>query len=160
LASSLRPFVLAEVCGAAAGAEVRSLPAARSLELNKLWKKLCRTSCCGCGPLGGLVVAPGFEEGGGRLLGATFCCTLSPASPVGLPEGRFGCFRCSGTGLVVFEGEFVELSISLRTRSTLGMLKLLLPRGPTIPAGAPVVRSVGFRNEARGSRSAFFEFSS
>lgn len=106
------------------------------------------------------MVAPVFEEGRGRWLGATFCCTLSPASPAGLPEGRFEYFRCSGTGLVVFEGEIVELSISLRTRSTLGMLKLLLPRGPTIPAGAPVVRSVGFRNEARGSLSAFFEFSS
>ena len=53
----------------------------------------------------------------------------------------------------------IPLSISLKARSTLGRLKLLLPKGPTIPADAPAY-SAGFRNAPRGSLSDFFEFSS
>ena len=53
----------------------------------------------------------------------------------------------------------IPLSISLKARSTLGRLKLLLPKGPTIPAAAPA-KSVGFRNAPRGSLSDFFEYSS
>ena len=56
----------------------------------------------------------------------------------------------------VFAGP-IPLSISLKARSTLGRLKLLLPKGPTIPAAA---KSVGFRNAPRGSLSDFFEDSS
>jgi hypothetical protein len=51
----------------------------------------------------------------------------------------------------------IPASISLRARSTVGRLKLLLPSGPTIPAAAV---SVGFRKAPRGSRSGFLAFSS
>ena len=60
---------------------------------------------------------------------------------------------------VVFAGP-IQLSVSLKARSTLGRLKLLLPKGPTIPAATPA-KSVGFRDDApRGSLSDFFEYSS
>lgn len=143
--------------GGCAGDAFLSLPLARSLELNKLWKKLCRTSCWGWGPPVGLA---GFAEVGLRLLFGTFVGALSPAMPADLPGGRLESLRGSTVRFAIFADEILEFSISLSTRSTLGMLKLLLPRGPTIPAGAPVVKSVGFRKEARGSLSAFFEFSS
>lgn len=157
LASSAWPFVFPVDCVAA---KFRSLPPARSFELNRLWKKFCKTSCCVCAPPVGLVAEEGLVDVGTRVDGGIFVDALSPASPVGLPGGRFANLRGSTAGLAVFVGVMDEFSISLSTRSTLGILKLLLPRGPTIPAGAPVVRSVGFRNEARGSLSAFFEFSS
>lgn len=108
----------------------------------------------------GLVAEGGFDDAGIRVDGGTLVDALSPAIPAGLPGGRFGNLRGSAAWLTGFEGVIVEFSMSLSTRSTWGMLKLLLPRGPTIPTGAPVVRSVGFRKEARGSLSAFFELSS
>ena len=61
--------------------------------------------------------------------------------------------------IAVVDATPIPLSISLRARSTLGKLKLLLPKGPTMPAEAPA-NSAGFRNAPRGSLSGFFEFSS
>ena len=58
--------------------------------------------------------------------------------------------------IAVVDAAPIPLSISLKARSTFGRLKLLLPKGPTIPAET----SAGFRNAPRGSLSGFFEFSS
>jgi len=145
------------------GAAVRppatdGLPPPLSFVLSKLKKKFCNTSCCVC-PAGGLAdppivgdvgalpvvdAAPTAVNPGGRPLGA----------PVALPV-----LRAVSAVAPIPPGPPIPISISVKARSTFGIVKLLLPRGPTIPAAA-LVRSAGFRNAPRGSLSGFFAFSS
>ena len=80
----------------------------------------------------------------------------SPGRPAALPVSLLVVVAPS---IVVVDAAPIPLSISLRARSTLGRLKLPLPKGPTIPAEAPA-NSAGSRNAPRGSLSDFFEFSS
>ena len=76
-------------------------------------------------------------------------------------QSSCACFASSKSSSSTFDSRCIcrsdSASISLKARSTLGRLKLLLPKGPTIPAAA---KSVGFRNAPRGSLSDFFEYSS
>jgi hypothetical protein len=51
-------------------------------------------------------------------------------------------------------------SISTKARSTVGRLKLLLPKGPTTPAPVRFDGSVGVRNVCLGSRSELFALDS
>lgn len=141
---------------AAAARDAAALAPARSLELNKLWKKFCNTSCCVCPPVElddelrvGDVVRPAVDApapptadnpGVGRALPLDRRREASP-------------FTLAFNALPLPK----PVSISASAFSTFGRLKLLLPRGPTIPA---VAVSAGLRNAPRGSRSGFFEFSS
>jgi hypothetical protein len=148
------PFVLGGevlVCAAA-------LAPARSLELSKLWKKFCKTSCCVCPPTGL------GEFAVGEIGGLPRCVPLAAAGPppvvnvdaTGLVprESR----RSAAVVPVTLEPRFAPTapappltpaSISVSARSTFGRLKLLLPNGPTMPAAA--FSSNGLRNALRGS---------
>jgi len=157
LASSVPPglpFDLGNEGAAAVARDAAALAPARSLALNKLWKKLCNTSCCACPPdeLGDEL---NVGDAGVRLV-------VEPAAPptAGNPDvGRAPPLdrrRVASPFTLAFSA-LVPPSISASAFSTFGRLKLLLPRGPTMPA---VAVSVGLRNAPRGSRSGFFEFSS
>lgn len=160
------PSSAAGAAGGGGGGGLEVLLAAReadepplflSLELSKLWKKFCRTSCCVCPPAPGLGDVDNVgDDACDRPLGAPAPGTDSP--PVGRFALRLRPLRASGPAEEPSdEGPPVPPSISVSARSTLGSVKLLLPIGPTTPAEG---FSVGFRKDARGSRSAFFEFSS
>ena len=130
--------------------------------LSKLWKKFCKTSCWDC-PAPGLGLPVLVADGGtGERTPLPLASEdevpngTSPAGRLALPVS----FLVAGDPSIAVVGPApIPLSISLRARSTLGRLKLLLPKGPTIPAEAPA-KSAGFRKAPRGSLSDFFEFSS
>ena len=137
--------------------DVAVVPVALSFELNKLWKKFCRTSCC--------VWPPGVGLGDEDNVGDD-TCDLDPGAPTpgtdkldaGRVVLRLSGFLVSAPALIPSgAGPPTAPSISVRARSTFGRLKLLLPMGPTIPADAV---SLGLRNAPRGSRFGFFAFSS
>ena len=136
--------------------EAAALAPARSLELSRLWKKFCSTSCCVWPPVA-LCDELSVDDAGVRpLAGAPAPPTvLSPdvGRPLPLDKRR----EASPFTLAFSPPPPTPDSISASAFSTFGRLKLLLPSGPTMPA---VAVSAGLRNAPRGSRSGFFEFSS
>ena len=142
---------------APAARDAAALAPARSLELNKLWKKFCNTSCCVCPPVE-LCDALRVGDAGVRPV-------VDVPAPPGADNPDVGRAppldrrREASPFTLAFNAPLPPnpVSISASAFSTFGRLKLLLPSGPTIPA---VAVSVGLRNAPRGSRSGFFEFSS
>jgi len=135
---------------------------------SKLWKKFCKTSCCVCPPAPGLG-APGpvgvtGERADEILVGDDEVPNADRADgrpvevvvAIGLAASLRAAAAVSPKPVDVPP---IPVSISLNALSTFGRLKLLLPRGPTIPAAAPA-KSCGFLKAPRGSLSDFFEFSS
>lgn len=126
------------------------------MELNKLWKKFCSTSCCVCPPV---------ELGDGLKVGDVVRPEVDAPAPPTADNPDVGRVppldrrRAASPFTLAFNAlpPPKPVSISASAFSTFGRLKLLLPRGPTIPA---VAVSAGLRNAPRGSRSGFFEFSS
>ena len=145
------------------GVAVRPLAAAGlapplSFVLSKLKKKFCNTSCCVC-PAGGLPDLPVVGDVGTLPVADPAPTDVNPGgrplwAPVVLPVLR----TASGVAPMP-PGPPIPISISVKARSTFGIVKLLLPRGPTMPAAA-LVKSAGFRKAPRGSLSGFFAFSS
>ena len=159
-----------------------ALAAFLSFVLNKLWKKFCKTSCWLCPPPPpGLGATPLDEDEGETGERAEFVGvddappkgdkpawrTVGPAPDAVLPV-RPGASRVETPrppppppplSPPSPEGPPTPDSISLSARSTFGRLKLLLPKGPTMPAEAPA-KSWGFLNAPRGSLSDFLAFSS
>lgn len=153
------PLVLPLASGAArppAAAAAAPAPAL-SFELSKLWKKFWSTSCWVWPPVGLGDPTMGAGDVGERTLVEA---VPTGARPGGRPLDAAGLRVDLRAGSVAAAGPPpMPTSISVRARSTLGKLKLLLPSGPTIPAAA-AVRSAGLRKAPRGSRSGFFAFSS
>lgn len=131
-----------------------------SLELRRLWKKFCRTSCWVC-PLVGLGVVESVGDETGERPGAPPAPGTLRLPAAGRPDERPAPLRDGSPLTLAPSADEVErlspLSISVNAFSTFGRLKLLLPMGPTIPA---VEFSVGFLKAPLGSRSALLEFSS
>ena len=141
-----------------------ALAPGRSFELSRLWKKLCSNSCCVCPPFVGLgVPVAGAGDVGVRPAPCVGDNPEVPSveRPVGLPGAavRPAGARRGAPSVEIGGGPPIPVSISDKARTTFGRSKLLLPRGPTIPAEAPAI-SAGFRKGPRGSRSDFLEFSS
>ena len=172
------PFVLVIAAGNAAALLFDAFAAFRSFVLNKLWKKFCRTSCWLCPPPPPGLGATPLDEDEGEI------GERAELEGVDVPKGDKPAGRTAGPApdavLPVLPGASrVEDprppppppplspspegpppdSISLSARSTFGRLKLLLPKGPTMPAEAPA-KSWGFLNAPRGSLSDFLAFSS
>ena len=130
-----------------------ALPAAapEDFELSKLWKNVCKISCC-VGPASVGVDGIVGEDACDRafVLGP---CAARPVAD-GLVLARLASFRAASAPA---DAPPTPLSISVSARSTLGRLKLLLPIGPTTPAAA---FSTGVLKAPRGSRSVFLAFSS
>jgi hypothetical protein len=135
--------------------------ATRSFEVNKLWKKFCRTSCCVC-PLVG--VGPRDDDDAGNAVGdvggspsggdvATADNIVGGCLPVALPDtlrvGSTPAIAPTPPAPAPPTTPLPPPSISDKARSMLGRLKLLLHIGPTIPAAAP--KSIGLRNAPRRS---------
>ena len=133
---------------------------------SKLWKKFCKTSCCVCPPAPGLGAPETLGVTGERVAEIPVGEEEVPSAdradgrPVEvLVEIGLAANLRVATSPKPVDVPPMPVSISLNAFSTFGRLKLLLPKGPTIPAVAPAT-SCGFLKAPRGSLSDFFEFSS